>query len=573
MDTLCVLPFIHFNVLANGQASVCCVSNDVLPGEDGKPLNVRTHSLDAIWNSQALRDVRAQMLAGKAPRQCACCYRAEKLYGFGSHRTGQNSLFLTDKADGVTEWRRFPKIGRDELKVEMGKPWYFDLRFDNLCNLQCVICFGYASSRIENDPVHSAWTGEAAIERVPNRFGNARRWVRSQVLIDELKEIGSEVRYIQLAGGEPFLSELALKWLAHLGETGRAREVTLKVFTNLTTLNDKIIGLLEPFRFIDMTLSIDGAGPVYEYVRYPGKWEAVERNAEILAGEQTGRLPQMTVNINATMSAHGAYSILDLFEFAKRHDFGVTLSNAMDPAYVSTKYLPNRTKADLERRLRAYAAANPRFELMKGHIDQWMPELKSVDITSPLYRERVLDLMRFTNDMDASRGTTFRAIQPQVYDDFVAEFGGWIQENRHAGAGTAKGFVADGELTFGDKVYPIVSRIGGSVEGADELPGEFTIRGWAADHLANKSAVRVVAAIGTDVVTSIAPTMERPDIEGGIGSGIRPAGFSINVEKIGNRPTLGEPIRLFALTVDNCAVPIASSPMVGAPLAEVPFTA
>jgi MoaA/NifB/PqqE/SkfB family radical SAM enzyme len=559
-DTLCVLPFIHFNLLANGQASVCCVSNDPLFDEKGRPLNVRTHSLQEIWNSRALRDVRTQMLAGEEPSQCSYCYRAERLYGFGSHRTGQNSLFLAEsenQAPSADEgWVRFPKMRRTELKPEMKKPWYFDLRFDNLCNLKCVICFGYASSRIERDPVHFAWTGEKPIERVPNRFGNERRWVRSGILLDELKDISSEVKYIQLAGGEPFLSELALRWLAHLGETGRANKVTLKVFTNLTTFDENVVRLLEPFRFVDLTLSIDGTGSVYEYVRFPGKWQTIETNSRELVNHQAHRLKNTVVNVNATMSVHSASRILDIFEFARLHGFGVTLSNAMDPAYVSTKFLPTGVKKGLLTTLREYAAIHPEFEHLPNQTEQWSAELLSADVSDTEHSEALLNVMRFTNDMDETRDLCFREICPEVYDGYLDECGGWIQETKFAPLKSVKNGLRDNALFHRGKGYPWATRLGGSVEYIGEADAGFTITGWAADERANRAAVSVVATIGDDISALTLPSMARPDIQAGIGNGISPAGFTIAVKKENGRPTKSEPIRLFALTIDNFAVPL-----------------
>lgn len=447
-NTLCVLPFIHFNILSNGQASLCCVSMDPLPDKNGMPLNVRTHSLQEIWGSQTMRDVRTKMLLGEKPSQCQVCYKYEKATGFSSNRNQQNSLMLSSKgkvplgdgwkrfiklkASPKNTWKNFPQISRDSLKPNMRKPWYLDLRFDNVCNLKCVICFGYASSRIESDPVHIAWTGENQIQRNPNRFGT-EQWVRSNILFEELIDIGSDVYYIQLAGGEPFLSELAVKWLKHLGETGRAKFVTLKVFTNFNIFNEDIIKLLEPFHFVDLTLSIDAVGPVYEYVRYPGKWKRIARHAELLAMEmKEGRLKRMSVNVNTTMSAMGGAAIVEVFEFAKKHGFNATLNNASYPEYAATKYLPTRTKARLEKKLKRFADDNPQYIHMKGQIDQWLFELQSIDIREPQYREAVSNLMRFVNDMDASRGLNFRSIMPEVYDDYIAEFGEWLNERRFA---------------------------------------------------------------------------------------------------------------------------------------------
>jgi MoaA/NifB/PqqE/SkfB family radical SAM enzyme len=583
-DTLCVLPFIHFNILANGRASVCCVSNDPLLDREGTPLNIRTNSMEEIWNSDALRDVRRQMLAGEKPSQCMGCYKYEKRDGAGSHRTGQNWQFLlnpdeppTLEADG---WARFPKIRREDLSVDMGKPFYFDLRFDNLCNLKCVICFAYASSRIENDDVHRAWTGEEQIERTPNRFDNAQKWVRSTLLFEELRDIGSEVKYIQLAGGEPFMSDLALRWLAHLGETGGAKHVTLKVFTNLNTLNDRIIELLTPFRFIDMTLSIDAVDEVYEYVRYPGKWDVVLKNAKRLVAERDrGKLPQMVVNINATMSAQGGSRIIEVFDFAKEHGFGVTLSNAMDPAHASTKYLPNRTKERLLADLEEYADNNPEFVHMKRHIGQWETELKSVDITEPRHRAAVHSMMRFTNDMDESRGLSYASVQPQVVADFEAEFGPWITEKRFAGPRSdinvprppqpPIGRIEGDDLIVGDKSYEIVPRIAGAIEQVKTTTAGYSITGWAVDSASRSPARRLLVAIGDEVVEESEVTQPREDIMGGFGVSL--AGFAVDLAKRGNRPTIQEPIRLFAVGADGRAAAISCGDAIEGPMARVPF--
>jgi sulfatase maturation enzyme AslB (radical SAM superfamily) len=556
-NTICVLPFIHLNLLPSGQATVCCVSTDRLYDEQGRELNVRTHTLDEMWRSSALKEVRTKMLDGEEPAQCSGCYEYERISG-NSHRNGQNSLFL-----GVTssdrEWTRFPKIARSELAAEMRLPWYFDLRFDNLCNLKCVICFAYASSRIEGDEVHRSWTGEDAIPRTPNRFANTKKWVDHDRLFEELKEIGSEARYIQLAGGEPFLSSLALRWIEYLGQTGQAKNITLKVFTNLTTFNDKIVELLKPFAFIDMTLSIDGVGAMYEYVRYPGKWSAIEQNAVLLAAAKKDVLPQMSININATMSAHGASRILDVFEFASQHDFGVTLGNAMSPPHSATKYLPNGIKRDLIERLTAFASkSGDAFPHLVRHVEQWSQDLLSVDISDEEHHEAVRNLMRFTNDMDLSRNLSFRSVAPDVVKAYENEFGAWLAETKFVADPEINGTVVSESISIGGVDYRLADRLGGSVESVIERSNGFAITGWAADHQSNKSATSILASIGGEIVARSVPTQRRPDIEEGLGNGIRPAGFSLWVRKQGNRPTTDQPIAVYATTSDNYAVRLAA---------------
>lgn len=85
-DHLCVLPFIHLNIQATGDMTLCCISSTLLFDEQRQYYSVRTHKLNKYWNSKALQQVRAMMLAGKPILNCRECINAEKK-GFGSHRT------------------------------------------------------------------------------------------------------------------------------------------------------------------------------------------------------------------------------------------------------------------------------------------------------------------------------------------------------------------------------------------------------------------------------------------------------------------------------------------------------
>ncbi len=310
MDTFCVLPFAHLNIHPNGQASVCCVSNAPLLDEQGQAYNIRTHELKAIWKSSALQGVRDQMMRGEQPKQCRGCYAMEAK-GIESRRELENFAFLKPAQgarDGIgayfaeREDTDDLRQSRDDLVRYKGRPWNVDLRFDNICNLKCVICGGHSSSRIEADPVHMAWTGEQQIERQPNRFGNVEKWIKSDALLEELIEFGSDVRYLLLAGGEPFRSRLAIDWMAHLGSTGHAKNVVLRIFTNLQRFNEDIVQLLMPFKKIHLILSIDATADTYEYVRFPGKWAVIEKNAARLAQEQTDRLHHANGGIRLSVS-------------------------------------------------------------------------------------------------------------------------------------------------------------------------------------------------------------------------------------------------------------------------------
>jgi hypothetical protein len=106
------------------------------------------------------------------------------------------------------------------------------------------------------------------------------------------------------------------------------------------------------------------------------------------------------------------------------------------------------------------------------------------------------------------------------------------------------------------------------VESEKELQGSYAISGWAMDARSRRRAAAIIAEIGDVVVSSASPTIIRPDIEAGIGS-VRPAGFSLDIVRWKDLPDA--PIRLFALTADGYAAPLAADAGMAAPIAAVPF--
>ncbi|MDD5629405.1 MAG: SPASM domain-containing protein, partial [Elusimicrobia bacterium] len=64
--TLCILPWIQMIVETDGRVLPCCVA-DV-----SRPLgNVRRSRLEAVWNSETMRRIRRNMLAGRENPECA----------------------------------------------------------------------------------------------------------------------------------------------------------------------------------------------------------------------------------------------------------------------------------------------------------------------------------------------------------------------------------------------------------------------------------------------------------------------------------------------------------------------
>ena len=59
--TFCILPGLHLTLFPEGSVKLCCKAGDQV-NKDGELLSLQSQGLDAIWNSDYMRETRKRML-------------------------------------------------------------------------------------------------------------------------------------------------------------------------------------------------------------------------------------------------------------------------------------------------------------------------------------------------------------------------------------------------------------------------------------------------------------------------------------------------------------------------------
>jgi hypothetical protein len=99
----------------------------------------------------------------------------------------------------------------------------------------------------------------------------------------KLDPILPNIRHLKMTGGEPFIMPEYKQILYKLIELDQAKHVYLNYSTNLTVMPKKeLIELWSHFKEVEFATSLDGIGPVIEYVRHPTEWKTVEKVARKL---------------------------------------------------------------------------------------------------------------------------------------------------------------------------------------------------------------------------------------------------------------------------------------------------
>jgi Iron-sulfur cluster-binding domain len=138
IDCFCVNPFVELNVKPAGSVRSCCAFFPFI-AQDGRTMSVYEHTIEEIWNSEAMRSVRRKLTNGEPVKQCSYCYNQEK--------TGARSM----RIDGLRAWEAGwlnprgetiedmkAKARANDFRLPDGPEW-IDLDVGNLSNLKLYI--------------------------------------------------------------------------------------------------------------------------------------------------------------------------------------------------------------------------------------------------------------------------------------------------------------------------------------------------------------------------------------------------------------------------------------------------
>ena len=297
-SSFCYLPWVQFGTTVGGFPRLCA-NTPSLRDESGERLQVSCSlGVDEVWNGEQMKAIRRQMISGQLPEICRRCSDMESS-GLESKRLKMIHL--------KPEWAGDPK----DLLRETGEdghlqagPRSFNLRLGNVCNLKCVMCRPDFSSKWQGDFTRLFTEGLAIPPSAAEHLGfpgegkqGDHRWYEESRVFEFLKSSLPSTKQFYFSGGEPMMTKLHGDLIDHCLETGHCRHIHLMYDTNGLFINEDWLRKWERFETVDIHLSVDGVGPKYEYIRYPGKWEQLNQVARLLSQWQA---PGATVRILVT---------------------------------------------------------------------------------------------------------------------------------------------------------------------------------------------------------------------------------------------------------------------------------
>ena len=324
----CMLPWTHIHAYPNGDAYPCCLADHKHPIG-----NMREQSIEELWNNDAMKKLRSNMLKGTFSKQCVKCYEQEQ-NGWTSMRKSANMHF----GHHIKEIHDTKPDGTHD-KVNM---IYWDIRFSNLCNLSCRYCGSMFSSNWYDDQV--ALFGE------PNHPKVTYAGRSKTDAYDQLLNYLPMVEQVYFAGGEPLIMEEHYKILKELIDIGKANSVRLIYNTNFTKLSYKKLNVLDlwpEFKDVSVGASLDAMGPRAELIRNGTIWADVENNRE----QMLKKCPKVDFYVSATLSVFNHLHVVDFYNdwvakgLITHQDWNMNV--VQDPTHYRADILPQHMKKEV----------------------------------------------------------------------------------------------------------------------------------------------------------------------------------------------------------------------------------
>ena len=322
--SFCILPWMHIATTSTGKYRPCCniAQGTTITKPDGSHYNVVEDTIEEMWYSDYMINLRDKMLRGKKSRICKRCYREEEA-GIESARQSANNRYMFD----------FKKSTKPPVKVK-----YLDLRLGNLCNLKCRMCNPYASSM---------WTKEWNLiadedKKLPEdrlKYLKNMTWPDEPFFWEQIDKHRLDIDEIYLTGGEPTLIKQQYQLYDSLIEKGLAHNIKLKYNTNLTNIPDKLVDYWQHFKQVKLNASVDAYGDLDRYIRYPSSWKKIDENLRRFKAMKNVRL-----EVHCTVQIYNVLKLHELFDYLNPMRIPVYLNILNHPEQLNIRVLPEELK-------------------------------------------------------------------------------------------------------------------------------------------------------------------------------------------------------------------------------------
>ena len=376
-DKICMLPWVSIETSPIGTARPCCLAKDEITKPNGSKYSLRENTLEEIYHSDYMQDLRKDFLAGNKPVTCQRCWD-EEAAGRTSKRINSR-IRLKEYYNSV-----------DFQNIDPNQLWFIDLKLGNICNLKCRICGSWSSSKWAKEEIDYIPELVDRKTHLAYTYLKDGAWPReSEVFWDNLKTLLPNIKYFEFTGGEPFLIEQHFELLRYAVEQGYSKNIEIHYNTNGTVFPEQA-ELWSNFKHVEIAFSIDNVGTRFEYERHGADWQEVQENISKFTAMRSSKI---STQLCTTMNIQNVYYLPELCDWISIQTFDHVYFNMLhDPWHMCISKM-----------------TAPAQELVINRL--------TTHEFSSKYRAEVLRIVQFIRNGDGSDGQEFLQ-KMQITDEY-----------------------------------------------------------------------------------------------------------------------------------------------------------
>lgn len=285
MSHYCKSPWMSLFVYNDGKVKSCCAGQ----WDWG---DLKKNTLEEIVNSPKVVELRKDIAEGRHNSYCDYCKGCEENAG-----EGQRQYF--DKFTMTDEELYNP----DLFDLRM-----VDMRWNNLCNLNCVYCdvlWSTTWQKVKGHPMSDLKT---------NHYTS---------VLDMVRNNSHKMEAIIMGGGEPLLHTHNVDLLQSLD-----KNIEIDIMTNLSTnlKHSAIFAELKEKTNVNWCVSFENVGEQFEFVRHGASWERMLTNLNLVKD-----IPSHRKMFKPTYNILSATNLVLLYELLNEVDFDVHWQTLIHP--------------------------------------------------------------------------------------------------------------------------------------------------------------------------------------------------------------------------------------------------
>ena len=365
-------------------------------------------------------EARKLMLKGEWPQLgCEYCQKIEEAGGMSDR---QYQLHETKNMDHIPQ-----ELFEDPTAVEV-VPTILEIYFNNVCNMACVYCGSWFSSKWEEE---NKRFGEFKQGDVTFGYNKTPNLHYEKMLADfwkylEEKDRYKAIRFYHILGGEPFFQD-EFDTSIEFWENHPNPELTFNIITNLKVPTKKFRTYIDRFEKmvnegkmvrLQISGSIDAWGPQEEYVRWGLDLKEWEENFTYLLDK-----PWIILTVNMAITGLTIKTMPELIEKIKEWNLRRPKNNKIYLSFMTVTD-PKQLVADIfskgvfdedfKRILSVWPTETPHDLSSKEHMEGIIKQIEN----SPRDVERINELKIYLTELDRRRGTSWPALFPWLDQDF-----------------------------------------------------------------------------------------------------------------------------------------------------------